>query len=241
MSIFVEHSQLCQQNPTASALVFASGGQTPYYYMWSTGETSELINISDPGIYSIQVTDFNNCQKEISFTIEPLNPIELDFVINAVSCVDNNDGSILALPSGGYEPYTFMWTNYTELALNSGIQSGVYGLTIIDNNQCEYFQEVEVPASSYPCVIAYSAFSPNGDQNNDYWHIDNIELYPDALVEVFNRWGDRVYSTKRYINSWDSAWQGLYKNNPLPSATYYYVITLNNEEETLTGTVTIVR
>ena len=55
MSIFVEHSQLCQQNPTASALVFASGGQTPYYYMWSTGETSELINISDPGIYSIQV------------------------------------------------------------------------------------------------------------------------------------------------------------------------------------------
>ena len=114
-------------------------------------------------------------------------------------------------------------------------------MTIIDNNQCEYFQEVEVPSISNPCVTAYSAFSPNGDQNNDYWHIDNIELYPDALVEVFNRWGDRVYSTKRYLNSWDSAWQGLYKNNPLPSATYYYVITLNNDDETLTGTVTIVR
>jgi len=241
MNVFVEHTQLCQQNPTASALVFASGGQTPYYYMWSTGETSELINISDPGTYSIQVTDFNNCQQETLFTIEPLNPIELDFVINAVSCVDNNDGSILALPSGGNEPYTFLWSNYTELALNSGIQSGVYGLTITDNNQCEYFQEVEVPASSHPCVTAYSAFSPNGDQNNDYWHIDNIELYPDALVEVFNRWGDRVYSTKRYINSWDSAWQGLYKNNPLPSATYYYVITLNNDDEALIGTVTIVR
>lgn len=241
MNIFVEHTQLCQQNTTASALVFTSGGQTPYYYMWSTGETSELINISEPGTYSVQVTDFNNCQQETSFTIEPLNPIELDFVINVVSCVDNNDGSILALPSGGYEPYTFTWSNYTQLALISGIQSGIYGLTIIDNNQCEYFQEIEVPVSNQPCITAYSAFSPNGDQNNDYWHIDNIELYPDAIVEVFNRWGDRVYSTKRYINSWDSAWQGLYKNSPLPSATYYYVITLNNDDDPLTGTVTIVR
>ena len=33
----------------------------------------------------------------------------------------------------------------------------------------------------------------------------------------------------------------LYENNPLPSATYYYVITLNNDEEPITGTVTIVR
>ena len=117
----------------------------------------------------------------------------------------------------------------------------VYGVTITDKSMCEYFQEIEVPASELSCITAYSAFSPNGDQNNDYWHIDNIELYPDALVEVFNRWGDRVYSTKKYINSWEGAWQGLYKNNPLPSATYYYVITLNNEDETLTGTVTIVR
>ena len=44
-------------------------------------------------------------------------------------------------------------------------------------------------------------------RNNDYWHIDNIELYPDALVEVFNRWGDRVYSTKKYVNAWEGAWQ----------------------------------
>ena len=78
------------------------------------------------------------------------------------------------------------------------------------------------------CITAYSAFSPNGDQNNDYRHIDNIELYPDALVEVFNRWGDRVIHPKIYTSV--GAWKC--ENNPLPSANHY-VITLNKMKNLL--------
>ena len=241
LNVFVEHTQLCPNNPIATALVFASGGLIPYDYLWSTNETSELIYIQNPGIYSIQVTDYNNCQQDVEISIDPINPVQLDFVSQAVSCIDNNDGSVELFPTGGYEPYTYNWSNYTEEALNHELQSGLYGVTVMDNNGCEYYQEVEVPSSDQRCITAYSAFSPNGDQNNDYWHIANIELYPDALVEVFNRWGDRVYSTKKYMNSWDGAWQGMYENNPLPSATYYYVITLNNDEEPIVGTVTVVR
>ena len=103
------------------------------------------------------------------------------------------------------------------------------------------FFKANVPSSNEVCINPFSAFSPNGDMNNDYWHIDNIELYPDGLVEVFNRWGDRVYATKRYINAWDGAWDGTFDNQLLPSATYYYVINLNNGEEPIIGTVTIVR
>lgn len=241
LNIFVEHTQLCPDSPIATALVFTSGGLTPYDYLWSTNETSELISIQTPGMYSVQVTDYNNCQQDVAIAIDPISPVQLDFVTQAVSCVDNNDGSVEVFSTGGYEPYTYSWSNYTEEALNSEAQSGFYGVTVTDNNGCEYYQEVEVPSSDLSCITAYSAFSPNGDQNNDYWHIDNIELYPDALVEVFNRWGDRVYSTKKYINAWEGAWQGMYENNPLPSATYYYVITLNNDEEPIAGTVTIVR
>ena len=115
----------------------------------------------------------------------------------------------------------------------------------VNNNGCVEKDSILIKVREYNCDLSKinipNAFSPNGDQNNDYWHIDNIELYPDALVEVFNRWGDRVYSTKKYLNAWQGAWQGMYENNPLPSATYYYVITLNNDQEPLTGTVTIVR
>jgi gliding motility-associated-like protein len=241
LNIFVEHTQLCLDAPIASALVFASGGLTPYDYLWSTNETSELISIQTAGMYSVQVNDFNNCQHEVAITIDPIVPVQLNFVTQAVSCVDNTDGSVEVFATGGYDPYTFEWSNYTQAALNDGVSSGNYAVTVTDNNGCVYYDEIEVPSSNQSCITAYSAFSPNGDQNNDYWHIDNIELYPDALVEVFNRWGDRVYSTKKYINAWEGAWQGMYESMPLPSATYYYVITLNNDEPPIAGTVTIVR
>lgn len=238
---FVEHTNLCEENPVASALVFTSGGQVPYSYLWTTNETTEYIQITDPGSYSVLVTDFNGCENEVSFTIDPIVPLQVNYVIEPPSCSDNNDGSAEADVSGGYPPYLYAWDNYTEDAINDNIQSGTYLLEISDLNGCVLETEVTIPLVDGTCINAYSAFSPNGDQNNDYWHIDNIELYPDGLVEVFNRWGDRVYSTKNYVNAWDGAWQGMYENQPLPSATYYYVINLNNGEEPSVGTVTIVR
>jgi gliding motility-associated-like protein len=241
ITAFVEYTNICEESPIASALVLTSGGQVPYSYLWTNNETTELIQITDPGSYSVLVTDFNGCEREVSFTIDPIIPIQIDFLVQEPSCADNNDASAEALVSGGYPPYSFVWDNFTENSLNDNIQSGSYLLTVTDANGCISEIEAIVPVGEGICINAYSAFSPNGDQNNDYWHIDNIELYPDGLVEVFNRWGDRVYSTKSYINAWDGAWQGMYNNEPLPSATYYYVITLNNGEEPTVGTVTIVR
>ena len=165
----------------------------------------------------------------------------MSFITQNASCIDNIDGSAEVIVTGGYAPYVYNWTNNNNQPTNNNLNSGIYGVTIIDNNGCQYYEDVEVLAANFSCIKAYSAFSPNGDQNNDYWQIDNIELYPDALVEVFNRWGDRVYSTKRYVNAWNGAFKGEYKNKKLPSATYYYVITLNNDEEPISGTLTIVR
>jgi len=241
ISSFVEHTQLCENNPFASALVFTSGGQVPYSYQWTNNETTELVQFTEPGSYSVLVTDFNGCENEVSFTIDPIAPIQVDYIIQEPSCSDNNDGSVEALITGGYAPFAYAWGNFTENPINDNIQSGTYSLEVTDAHGCILQTEVIVPQVGGSCIKAYSAFSPNGDQNNDYWHIDNIELYPDGLVEVFNRWGDRVYSTKKYVNAWDGAWQGTHENQPLPSATYYYVITLNNGEEPSVGTVTIVR
>ena len=110
--------------PYCTALVFASGGLTPYDYLWSTNETSELISIQNPGAYSVQVTDYNNCQQDVAIAIDPISPVQLDFITQAVSCVDNNDGSVEVFPTGGYEPYAYSWSNYTEVALNLRYNQG---------------------------------------------------------------------------------------------------------------------
>ena len=70
------------------------------------------------------------------------------------------------------------------------------------------------------------AFTPNGDGINDYWEIEGIENFPNAIVKVFNRWGHEVYATGGYQNNWD----GIYKNNSkkVPAGSYYYIIEFAN-------------
>ena len=74
---------------------------------------------------------------------------------------------------------------------------------------------------------------------NDTWEILDIENYPQAVVKVFNRWGEIVHETSgggSYI-----AWDGTFESEELPVGTYYYVIDLNNNGDPQTGPITIIR
>ncbi|HWV64289.1 PKD domain-containing protein [Chitinophaga sp.] len=86
-------------------------------------------------------------------------------------------------------------------------------------------------------VAPPNAFSPNGDGVNDTWIISNLADYAESTVEVFNRYGQRVYRSTGYSVPWD----GMFKGNQLPLATYYYVIRLRKGMTPLTGYVTIIR
>jgi gliding motility-associated-like protein len=84
-----------------------------------------------------------------------------------------------------------------------------------------------------------NAFSPNGDGNNDQWILPGISLYPDALVQIYNRWGQKIFETKDYANN---PWRGFYQDRLQNDGVYVYIIQLNNaEKEVLKGTVNLVK
>ncbi|MDM1045841.1 gliding motility-associated C-terminal domain-containing protein [Myroides sp. 1354] len=84
-------------------------------------------------------------------------------------------------------------------------------------------------------IVIYNLVTPDGDGKNDYFIIDNIKNYPNNKVEIFNRWGARVYETTNYdpygdgsTNVFKGYSEGkvtVDKGMKLPSGTYYYVIT----------------
>jgi gliding motility-associated-like protein len=88
-----------------------------------------------------------------------------------------------------------------------------------------------------PDIIIPNAFTPNGDGINDTWDIQKIGNYPDCSVQVFNRYGNLVYSSTGYSIPWD----GTYKGIQLPTGTYYYLINLYAGIPVLSGFVTIIR
>ncbi|RNI21816.1 gliding motility-associated C-terminal domain-containing protein [Rufibacter latericius] len=101
------------------------------------------------------------------------------------------------------------------------------GCTSSDQVTINVLQPIEVP----------NGFTPNGDGINDVWDLPNLKSYPDCQVEVFNRWGNKVFESRGY----QQAWEGRMNGQPLPAATYYYIIRLGGKESPITGNVTIIK
>ena len=82
--------------------------------------------------------------------------------------------------------------------------------------------------------------TPNFDGKNDLWRLDFIQVfYPSAEIDIFNRWGVKIFSSIGYSNAWD----GTYKGDALPVGAYFYTIKLNDTSNTpvFKGTVTLLK
>jgi gliding motility-associated-like protein len=86
-------------------------------------------------------------------------------------------------------------------------------------------------------VIIPSTFTPNGDSVNDIWSIPSLVGYPGCTVNVFNRYGTQLFKSVGYAVAWD----GTYKNSPLPAGTYYYIVDPKNGLRKISGYVVILR
>jgi gliding motility-associated-like protein len=120
----------------------------------------------------------------------------------------------------------------------SPLTDTIYTMTVATAN-CKASSSVKVIVLTELTIP--NIFSPNGDTYHDKWVIGNIEDYPTAQVEIFNRYGQFVFkSTKDYsLKPWD----GTYNNNGqlLPVGTYFYIINLENDKAPLSGSISIVR
>jgi gliding motility-associated-like protein len=91
-------------------------------------------------------------------------------------------------------------------------------------------------------IIIPTAFTPDYDQVNDTWELANIDnIYPNNVVSVYNRWGNKVYESKPGVYN-TMPWDGTHKGEELPIASYYYMIEYNdNSTENTTGIVSIIK
>jgi len=94
-----------------------------------------------------------------------------------------------------------------------------------------------MPISGYYGLTIPNAFSPNNDGINDVWNIPALSSYADCSVQIFNRYGQLLFESKGYSKPWN----GTFKGEQLPVATYYYIITANIKSGKIAGSVNILR
>jgi hypothetical protein len=126
-------------SPSGSDLASASGGTSPYTYMWSDGNSQTTIAASglSPGTYTITVTDSNGCVASFSNSIAQLPSLSVTTIVTAnADCFAS--GSIASSASGGVLPYTYMWNDASSQSTitATGLSAGTYIITVTDSNGC---------------------------------------------------------------------------------------------------------
>ena len=188
-------------------------------------------------IYTFQ--GMNSCQE---FKTQTITVIALpDASAGADLRVLEGSGIKLGARAAG-DSLTYKWTPSIALdrddILNptaSPAEDITYTLTVTSTAGCVFTDEVAVKVLKTPVIP--NAFTPNSDGVNDEWNIKHLESYPDVTIEVFNRFGNRVYSSVGYAE----AWKGKFDGNDLPVGTYYYIINPKSGRLAVSGSVTIIR
>ena len=231
----------CYGSKNGRIEIRAEGGVEPYDYGFVNGSSvthgRTVYDHLRPGVYRIDVKDANGCTESTSVAVAQPERLGVVAMEHAPSCKDLNDGYVELVVAGGSAPYTYTLDDYTsDSSIFTGLRSGVYNIVVTDASGCTKTVDDVVISESYnDCIRIPNVFTPNGDGVNDEWIIENIELFPDAHIYVFNRWGQLLYHERGNGKRWD----GSYRGHFVPSGVYLYIIKLHSDEDTYKGTVTV--
>ncbi len=207
------------------------------YYRWTTSASLNDSTIAQPVAFPGQTTTYILTMTD---SVPPCFPkITTDSVTVTVitSPANANAGAdttmckgesvtLGASPCGNctYQWQPAMWLNDATLAQPTAAppQTIAYILTMTDSfPPCVKTTTDAVTVFVEDCTVEiYNIFTPNGDTKNDFFYIKNLPA--NSLLQIFNRWGSRVYQSSNYNNRWDGG--------SVPDGTYYYILTLQNKE-----------
>lgn len=134
---------LCYNTNTGSAVLSATGGVSPYIYLWNPNVSSLPIATGlGPGNYQVTVSDANNCTVSTNvFINQPIVPMTASIAVTNVSCYGSQNGSMTVNPSGGTPPYVYSWQPGAAATQTiSNLHPGNYFVTVTDANQCTLIQ-----------------------------------------------------------------------------------------------------
>lgn len=131
----------CNAGTTGVITVTAGGGVSLYNFAWSNGHVdngtaSSTITGLAAGVYTVTLTDANNCSLVSSYTVTEPSAIQLSAQVTDLTCFGSSNGAVTLSVSGGVGPYNFLWTGGATTQNISGLAAGSYTVNVTDDNGC---------------------------------------------------------------------------------------------------------
>ncbi len=180
-SISTQTNVSCTGGNDGEATVLASGGTSPYSYLWSNGEVTATISGLFAGSYTVTVTDDLGCTS--MSTVEITEPYELfpNIVSHTdVSCYGGSNGAASVFVNGGTLPFTYLWSNGATSPNPAGLSAGIYTVTVTDANGCSAtaFVEISEPTELIASISSQTNVSCFGGNNGAATILVNGGLSP---------------------------------------------------------------
>ena len=136
-SITISNPISCAGVSDGAVTVTATGGTGGYTFLWNNGQTTATASGLANGTYTVQITDNSGCT--VSDTISLIEPQSISIVfqtIQEISCFGASDGELFAQPTGGTQPYNYIWEHGPSSASAVNLSVGTYVLTVTDAGGC---------------------------------------------------------------------------------------------------------
>jgi gliding motility-associated-like protein len=243
----VTRSSGCLGTTVSFEELTAFSDKTGLNYYWDFGNNttsnvaSPTVVYDKPGTYTITLTAEarDKCSNTYSFdyqVLEEIKPI-------AGNDVTASLGIGTQLSAKGSISYS--WSPAGKLSdpeipnpIATVTESTLFVVTGTDYYGCESKDSVWVFVEDDYTVIPNNVITPDGNNENDVWVVQNLENYPNNNVSVFDRWGREVFRTKGYRNDWGATNE---QGGLLLDGTYYYVLEFPETGKVMKGAITVVR
>lgn len=200
--------------------------------------------LADIGIHQVTYTvkAAPECAGTVATRIAVVAPIPTIQLADSMTTYTGNTFIMNPVYTGN--PNQFQWASATFLdSANAAnptvmdIQNDItYTIDVKNSTGCEAKDTIHITV--YARVFVPDAFSPNGDGLNDTWELFGIEAFPDAIVTIFNRWGEVIYSSGRgYIHPFD----GTLNGTSLPAGLYAFTLRTVPQKPVIRGSLMLVR
>lgn len=199
-------------------LILDAGSGFSSYFWWNNGETTQTIYVTQPGNYTVTVTNNFGCKStaETQVIYSSLVTIsKVEVLGNTATVIMSNPGNFLY----SLDNITFQNSN-----VFTNLDDGIYTVYVKSKSGCD-IGSANFTIFNKPKIANQNVLTPDGDGKNDVWRIAGIENYPGTKVEIYDRFGKMVFQK---VVAGEFSWDGKRNSKVLPSDSYWYIIKFTN-------------
>ncbi|MFH2142833.1 MAG: PKD domain-containing protein [Bacteroidota bacterium] len=210
----------CYQSGDGSIDISTTGGIPNYTYSWNNFELTEDLSDLEAGIYTVTVTDDNNCTSIEFFSITQPVQITTNITSANILCYGDTNGQIDLSINGGSLPYTYNWSNGAITQGLNNLTSGIYTVTITDINNCTATNSATITGVGQPLEVTLAT--------------TNLSCYGDYSASIN---AEVTGGTPNYTYSWNTG--DIAQSISNVQAGNYIVTVIDNNNCTIVESVEI--